>query len=136
MQSIEWRSKKLKEAGVLLAWIVGLFLIAGLAWFFTRPLRTGMMIRNINTVLRNSQEFRQLEGRVKADRGGTWYSVRNSEDRALIFSIMTDGILAPYLLFVSPQGEMARPIPLGIHSARMQERLPPEVLQILLREKK
>jgi hypothetical protein len=64
----------------------------------------------------------------------------------VVFSIMTDGILAPYLLFVSPRGEMGEPIPLGAHSAQMLERLPREVLQTyrkrllagdaLLREKK
>ncbi|GHV80136.1 hypothetical protein AGMMS49944_19270 [Spirochaetia bacterium] len=136
MQSPERRFKKLKEAGVFLAWIAGMFLIAGLAWFFSRPLRTGLMIRNINTVLRNSPDSRQLEGRLYDSQRGTWYSVHNSEDRAVVISIMADGILVPYLLFVSPQGGMTPPIPLGSHSARMQERLPREVFQTVLREKK
>jgi hypothetical protein len=140
VQNAEWGSKKLKEAGVFLGWLAALFLIAGLAWFLSRPVRTGMMIRNINSVLRDTQEFRQLEApladesipRLKAAKAaqlGTWYSLHNSEGRAVVFSIMAEGILAPCVLFVSPKGEAGRPIPLGIHSAQVLGRLPRGVLQ-------
>ncbi|GHV75614.1 hypothetical protein AGMMS49942_04350 [Spirochaetia bacterium] len=140
MQNTEWVPEKLKGAAFFLAWLAGLFLIAGLAWFLSRPVRADISMRNINTVLKNARELRQLEApladksipRLKAAKAaqlGTWYSLHNSEDRAVVFSIMTDGILAPYLLFVSPRGEMGEPIPLGAHSAQMLERLPREVLQ-------
>jgi hypothetical protein len=157
MQNAEWVSGRLKEAGVFLAWLAGLFLIAGLAWFFSRSVRTDASMRTINTALRSAREFRQVEApladksipRLKAAKAaqlGTWYSLQNSEDRAVVFSIMTDGILAPYVLFISPKGEAGQPLPLGAHSARMLERLPPELVQTysnrlvaaeaLLREKK
>jgi hypothetical protein len=140
MQNAEWISGKLKEAGIFLAWLAGLFLIAGFAWFLSRPVRTGASIRNINTALRTAGEFRQLDAplvdksiprlkKAKASQLGTWYSLQNSDDRAVVFSIMTEGILVPYLLFVSPKGQAGPPIPLGAHSALMLERLPREVLQ-------
>jgi hypothetical protein len=140
MQSAEWASEKLKGAAFFLAWLAGLFLVAGLAWFLSHPARTGAGIRNINTALRTAQELRQLEApladksipRLKAAKAaqlGTWYSLHDSEDHAVVFSIMADGILAPFVLFVSPKGEVGQPIPLGAHSARMLERLAPEVLQ-------
>jgi hypothetical protein len=152
-----WSSEKLKEAGIFLGWIAALFLLAGLAWFFSRPVRTGIIIQNVNTSLRAAREFRQLEApladksvpRLKASKAaqlGSWYSLSNSDDRAVIFSIMVEGILAPYVIFVSPQGAMGQPIPLGAHSTRILERLPKGVLktyinrllagEALLRERK
>ncbi|MDR2073560.1 MAG: hypothetical protein LBP60_09040 [Spirochaetaceae bacterium] len=151
-------SKKLKELGIFLGWIAGLFLIGGLAWFLTLPVRRRILIRNVNNSLRTAKEVRQLEAPFAADKPvprwqaakaaqlGSWYSLSNSEDRAVIFSIMVEGLLAPYVVFVSPQGDIGYPIPLGAHSAQILDRLAPEVLQTyidrlaegeaLLREKK
>jgi hypothetical protein len=136
----EWISGILKGVRGFLGWLAALFLIAGLAWFLSRPVRTSVMIRNINITLHNTQEFRQLEApladksipRLKAAKAaqlGTWYSVSNSKDRAVVFSIMDDGILASYVLFVSPKGEARDPVPLGAHSAQALQRLPRGVLQ-------
>jgi hypothetical protein len=136
----KWGSENLKEAGVFLGWLAALFLVPGLIWVLSGPVRTRIIVRNINSSLRASQELRQLEApfadksipRLKAAKAaqlGTWYSLNSSEDRAVVFSIMADGILAPCVLFVSPRGELGPPIPLGPHSARVLERLPREVLQ-------
>ncbi|GHV30986.1 hypothetical protein AGMMS4952_18840 [Spirochaetia bacterium] len=157
MQNTKWSSKELKEAGIFLAWIAGLFLIAGFAWFLSRPARTGMSIRNVNAALHNAQVIRILEApltdksipRLKAAKAaqlGAWYSLYNSEDRAVVFSIMAEGIPAPCVIFISPQGGVEGPVPLGVYSAQVLERLPPGVIQTyrnrlaagaaLLREKK
>jgi hypothetical protein len=144
MRRAEWISKNVKGAGIFLGWLAGLFLIAGLAWFLSYPVRTGMVIRNINTFLRNTRESRQLEAPLadksvsrlkaaKASQLGTWYSLQSGEGRAVVFSIMDGGILAPFVLFVSPQGEMGSPIPLGTHSARVLERLPRGILQTYIK---
>lgn len=154
----KWVSEKLKGLGIFLGWIAGLFLIAGLAWFLTRPVRIRILIRNVNNSLRIAEEVRQLEApfaadksvprwkAAKADQLGSWYSLHNSEDRAVIFSIMVEGLLVPYVAFVSPQGDIEYPIPLGAHATQILDRLAPEVLQTyidrlaageaLLREKK
>jgi hypothetical protein len=140
MRKVEWVPEKLKDVGIFLGWIAGLFLLAGLGWFLSRPVRTRIMIRNINSTLQGEREFRQLEApltdksipRLKAAKAaqlGTWYSLRNNEDRAVVFSVMAEGILAPYVIFVSPRGEMGDPIPLGAHSARILKRLSQGVLQ-------
>jgi hypothetical protein len=64
---------------------------------------------------------------------GAWYALSNSEDRGVVFSVMADGILAPFLVFVSPQGEAGQPIPLGAHSAKIMDRLPQGTLQTYIR---
>jgi hypothetical protein len=127
---------ELRDAGVFLGWIAGMFLIAGLAWFLTRPALAGSAIRHINATLSALGETRKLEAPLVFDRSvprrkaaraarlGVWYALANSEDRGVVFSIMADGILAPFLVFVSPDGEPGQPIPLGAHSALIMDRLP------------
>jgi hypothetical protein len=136
-----WVKGKLKETGVFLGWIAGLFLIAGLSWFLTRPARSGSAVRHINDTLRAIGERRELEAPLIFDRSlprrkaakaaqlGTWHTLSNSEDRGVVFSIPVDGILAPFLVFISPQGEASQPIPLGAHSIQIMDRLPQGTLQ-------
>jgi hypothetical protein len=70
---------------------------------------------------------------AKAAQLGNWYALSNSEDRGVVFSIMDDGILAPFLVFVSPRGEAGPPIPLGVHSARIMAGLSQGTLQTYIR---
>jgi hypothetical protein len=133
--------KGLKQTGIFLGWILGLFLIGGLTWFFTQPMRTKGIIRNINSSLRSNEETRQLGGVLVPDKAiprpragkaaqlGTWYTLVNSVDRAVVFSFLSGGMMAPCVVFFSPTGEMSAPIPLGVHSVRVLERLPQGVLQ-------
>jgi hypothetical protein len=148
MQKINtlWLKGELRELSVFLGWIAGMFLIAGLAWFLTGPWRGGNVVRQINALLGEIGETRELEAPLarsrifdkpmprwktaKASQLGNWYALSNSEDQGVVFSVMADGILAPFLVFISPQGEAGRPIPLGPHSARIMDRLSPGTLQI------
>jgi hypothetical protein len=139
--SPSWLKGELREIGVFLGWIAGMFLIAGLAWFLTRPARAGSAVRRINATLSALGETRQLEAPLVFDKSmprwkaakaaqlGNWYALANSEDRGVVFSIMADGILAPFLVFISPQGEVGQPIPLGAHSVQSMERLSQGTLQ-------
>jgi hypothetical protein len=132
---------ELKEIGIFLGWIAGFFLIAGLSWLLTRPARGGSAIRHINESLRAAGETRELEAPLVFDRSlprrraakaaqlGTWHTLSNSEDRGVVFTIPAEGILAPFLVFISPQGEASQPIPLGAHSVQIMDRLPRGTLQ-------
>jgi hypothetical protein len=136
-----WVKGELKELGVFLGWIAGLFLIAGLSWFLSSPARSRSAVRHINDSLKAMGEARELEAPLvfdrslpwrktaKAARLGTWHTLSNSEDLGVVFSIPADGILAPFLVFISPQGEAGRPIPLGAHSIQIMDRLPQGTLQ-------
>jgi hypothetical protein len=139
--NVTWLKGELREIGVFLGWISALFLIAGLAWFLTRPVRSGSAVRHINASLSVMGEDRELEAPLVFDRStprrkaaraaqlGTWYTISNSEDRGIVFSIMAEGALAPFLVFISPQGEAEQPIPLGAHSVQIMDRLSPGTLQ-------
>jgi hypothetical protein len=136
---------ELREIGVFLGWIAAFFLIAGLAWFWTRPARSRSTIRHINASLSAMGETRELDAPLvfdksvprrraaKAAQAGTWHSLSNSEDRGVVFSVMADGTLAPFLVFISPQGEAGQPIPLGAHSAQIMDILPQGTLQTYIR---
>jgi hypothetical protein len=132
---------ELKEIGIFLGWIAGLFLVAGLAWFLTGPLRAASAVRHINASLSARGETRELKAPLVFDKStprrkaakaaqlGNWYALSNSEDRGVVFSVMAEGILAPFLVFISPQGEAGEPIPLGAHSVQIMDRLPQGTLQ-------
>jgi hypothetical protein len=132
-----WFKGELRETGVFLGWIAGMFLIAGLAWFLTRPARAGSSVRHINASLQAIGEKRELDAPLVFDKSlprwktakaaqlGNWYALSNSEDRGVVFSVMAEGILAPFLVFISPRGETGQPIPLGAHSAQIMDRLSP-----------
>jgi hypothetical protein len=136
---------ELRELGIFLGWIAGMFLVAGLAWFFTGSLRSGNAIRHINASLKAMGETRELEAPLGFDKSmsrrkaakaaqlGNWYALSNSDDRGLVFSIMDDGILAPFLVFISPEGEAGQPIPLGAHSAGITDRLSQGTIQTYIR---
>jgi hypothetical protein len=140
-----WLKGELRELGVFLGWIAGMFLIAGLAWFVTRPLRAGSAVRHINALLEGLGEARKLEAPLdrsrifdkpasrrktaKAAQLGTWYALADSDDQGVVFSVMDGGVLAPFLVFISPGGEAGQPVPLGAHSERVMNRLSPEILR-------
>jgi hypothetical protein len=138
-----WLKGKLKEIGIFLGWIAGMFLIAGLAWLLTGSLRAAGAVRHINDALEAAGETRKLEAPLrgpgaflsrrrsaKAAQLGNWHVLSGGEeDRGVVFSIMQDGILAPFLVFISPGGEAEQPVPLGRHSVRIMDRLPPETLR-------
>jgi hypothetical protein len=139
-----WLKGELREAGVFLGWIAGMFLIAGLAWFLTRPLRSGSAVRHINASLKAAGETRTVEAPLgfdksvprrkaaRAARLGNWYALAGSEDRGVVFSVMADGILAPFLIFISPQGAAGQPVPLGAHSVAIRDRLSRGTLQLFV----
>jgi hypothetical protein len=132
----EKRRFGIRDMGILAAWIAGLCLAGGLAWFLTQPLRNSFVIHTVNRTLERSGESRRLEAPVSpwgkngaAFQLGSWYTVREETGRAVVFSIMNDGILAPYAAFLSGQGTAGPFIPLSVHAERLLDRLPREVLQ-------
>jgi hypothetical protein len=147
MQKVDtiWVKRELREIGIFLGWIAGMFLIAGFAWFLSRPARARSAVRHINATLSYMGETREVEAPLvfdrslprrkaaKAAQAGTWYALSNSDDRAVVFSIMADGVLAPFLVFISPQGEAGQPLPLGAHSVQIMDRLSRGTLQTYIK---
>jgi hypothetical protein len=101
---------KTRNITLLAAWIALIVLLGGALWFFTQNLRYSRLLRSVNAVLESAGDTRRLE-RIppdvpKRNALGFWYYEETSLDRALVFSVMNDGILQPCLAWFSPEGSV------------------------------
>jgi hypothetical protein len=129
---------RLRDGGILFAWIAGILLVGGLAWFFTRSLRTRVLMRSVNGILLSMGDSRRLAAYLPspaepARPPGVWYTRSDSAGRAVIFAVMDYGIQASFAVMLSPRGDLEALIPLSSHAERVQERFSPEFLQLYLR---
>jgi hypothetical protein len=134
------RSSGLKDMGVLLGWILALVFIGGLFWFLTQPLRTKVIIRSVNRVLESFDESRRLDAAIpprslpgRTVQLGSWYTLSESGGRAVIFPMMSEGILAPFIAILSPGGTVDALLPLSLNAARILERLPQGTVRTYIR---
>jgi hypothetical protein len=125
-----------KDGGIFMGWLAGLILIGCMMWVFTQPLRSTALMRSANRVLLEAQDPRRLGEPLPlaALSGtmapiGTWYALTGSGDRAVVFSVIADGICASYIAMISNQGRVESLIPLSGHL----ERLPREILRPYIR---
>lgn len=109
-----------KDRGIFAAWIAGTLLIGSLLWFITQPLRNRLLQENVNTLLAAMGQPYSLEAVVSRaelpETGvplGTWYHLRNSDNRALVFALMSGGIRIPCIAFVSSAGKVTEIVPLN-----------------------
>jgi hypothetical protein len=123
-----------------MGWAAGMILIGCMAWFFTQPLRASLLMRSANKVLLDIQDPRRLENPLPLSamsKGmvplGTWYGLAGSGDRALVFSVIRDGIFVSYIAMVSGQGRVESLIPLSGHAAQILERSPREFIRPYIR---
>ncbi|MDR3171702.1 MAG: hypothetical protein LBU17_08775 [Treponema sp.] len=134
------RHDDLKDMGILIGWIAGLILIGCLLWFFTQPIRIQILWSSLARVWQ--EDSRRLDAPIP--RGGlpegvlslgTWYTLVDSENRALVFSIMADGMQAPCIAVVSPTGTVVEGdlIPVNRYSKQILEQLPRGIRNIYLR---
>jgi hypothetical protein len=97
-----------KELGVLGAWVLGALIIGFSLWFFTQNIRAGLLQENVNTVLASMGRQVFLDEEIKVSQGafplGTWFTIRNSNNFALVFAVMSDGIRFPCVALVSDAG--------------------------------
>jgi hypothetical protein len=97
----------LKARGLFIGWIAGILAVGGGMWFYTQPLRSTILLQTVNQVLETVQDSRRLEERIPPSVSwgqipwGNWYTLADSEDRALVFSVMNQGIFIPCMAVVS-----------------------------------
>jgi hypothetical protein len=97
----------LKVRGLFIGWIAGILMAGGGVWFFTQSMRSTILLQTVNQVLETVQDSRRLEGRIPHTVSwgripwGTWYTLADSEDRALVFSMLNQGIFIPCMAVVS-----------------------------------
>ena len=130
----------LRDAAILAGWITGIVLIAGIAWFFTQPIRDRFVITAVNQVLQQSGDSRRLglpvsPGTLHAgvSRLGSWYILHGADEgtKAFVFTFIAEGTFFPALAVVAPEGTTVEEfIPLSNHGERVFRQISPEILRL------
>jgi hypothetical protein len=116
----------LKDLGVFAGWIVGIILLGGLVWYGTQGARASVMIRSVNMALAAQDEPWRLKSPLSfrsSPEQGSRFSLVETNGRAVVFSIISDGTLVPFAALISPEGKVEKLVPLTNNSAQVQERL-------------
>ena len=136
---IPWlkESFALKEIMIILGWIIGLVIIAGLFWFFTQPVRSRFLINAVNQVLEQSGDHRRVlepisRGSSRSHGLGRWYYF-SDETRVYIFTFVGEGTFFPCAAVRTAEGRIEEFIPLSRHGQKMFVRISPEILNIYSR---
>jgi len=138
-----------KDALMLMGWIAGLILIAGLCWFLTQPVRSRFLCNAVNRVLEESGDSRRLGEPVSPGMHdlfgmGAWYTVTEAgsglagsgggvfSDRAMIFifTFIGEGTFFPCAAVVKPGLGVQEFIPLNSHGVKMMKLISPGILKI------
>ncbi|MDR2102683.1 MAG: hypothetical protein LBP42_01120 [Treponema sp.] len=120
----------MRDKAVLMGWIGGLLLLGALLWLTTHPLRLRYIGEAVNGSLISRGDPRRLGAAIprrQIPRNfislGTWYVLENSPGRALVFSLMAEGVQVPCAAIIAPEGEVEELIPLNRRGEQMLNRL-------------
>lgn len=151
-----------KDAALLLGWIAGLIIIAGLVWFLTQSARNTFLLKAVNQVLEQSGDSRRLEaplppGAYKTFLSGMgiWYTisenavqqaknslkpVNSNKDgfdpggrRAFVFTFIAEGTFFPCIAVVNSGGKVEEFISLNSYGEKILKRLPAEIIRMYTR---
>jgi hypothetical protein len=95
------------------------------------------MVRSVNKVLaRSGVDFRLnrafsawgQNGRVMQI--GTWFSLSSSGKRAVVFPVMSSGVMTVFLAVIANDGAIETLIPISEGAVKAGERLPPETFAL------
>jgi len=137
---------KMKDTLILIGWISGIIIIAGLCWFLTQPLRESYLVKSINKVLEQSHDLRRVGEALPAlsPGMGSWFAMTNAAGkrrdnarealsegtRACVFVFIAEGSFFPCIAVVSPGGAVEEFIPLNSHGKRILKQVSPGILKI------
>jgi hypothetical protein len=129
-----------KQWGLFAAWIGGLVLTGILFWGLTGSLRSQIMVSSVNKVLDRSNSPYRLDRAVgalgkpgRAMQLGSWFTLRNTGGRAVVFPLMTGPNAAAAMALLSPEGKVESLVPLSTSAVQLFERLPAGVIQLYIR---
>jgi hypothetical protein len=134
---------RIKDVSIFIGWIGGLLLIGGLCWFLSMPVRNRLLMRAVNQVLTRSGDSRRLDAVTPpseltpgALRAGTWYNLafsRTGGSRAVVFTLVAEGLFFPCAAELNREGRVEEIIPLSRHGEAALRRLSPGSIQIYVR---
>jgi hypothetical protein len=130
-----------RNAFLTFAWIASVILVGTLLWFFTRTVRTGVLVRAANRVIARTGETRRLQAPAGRAAGlGTWFTLVElpsgspAEGSVLVFTLFRDARTAACAAFVDDRGGFEKFVPLGDYAAQVMEDLP-ETVRAVYRER-
>jgi hypothetical protein len=140
LQKPEGPFPDMRDKAVLAGWIGGLLLLGALLWLATQPLRLKYTGEAVNGSLSSRGDPRRLGAaipRKEIPRNliplGTWYALEDSPGRALVFSLMAEGVQIPCVAIISPGGKVEELIPLNRRGKQMFNRMPGGVIRAYIK---
>jgi hypothetical protein len=129
-----------KQWGLFAAWM-GAFMLAGiLLWGLTGNIRSQVMMSSVNSLLARSDSPYRLDRQIgalgrpgRAMQMGSWFTLKNSSNRAVVFPLIAGTNIAAVLVLLSPEGKVESLVPLSINAAQLFERLPAGAIQLYIR---
>ena len=123
-----------KDSMIILGWVSGLIILAGLCWYFAQPVKTRFLVNSVNQILEQSGDTRRVLNTIPREnsRGnglGRWYNFSDGT-RVYIFTFIGDGLFFPCAAVMKADGRVEEFIPLGRHSTRMFQRISSEIIDI------
>jgi hypothetical protein len=129
-----------KQWGLFAAWMGAFMLVGILLWGLTGNIRSQMMISSVNRVLARSDSPYRLDRQIgalgrpgRAMQLGSWFTLKNSSNRAVVFPLMAGPNVAAALALLSPEGKVESLVPLSINAVQLFDRLPPGAIQLYTR---
>ena len=128
----------LKDRAILAGWILGLVLVASVAWSLTFSFRLNVLMNATNRALAAAEDTRRLDEPLPRSSQtrellGGWFSVAGSDSLFFVFAIMRDGVLIPHGAEVSGDGRIVEMIPLGNHARHAVDRVPQGLIDVYAR---
>jgi hypothetical protein len=129
-----------KQWGIFAAWIGGLVLFGILIWGLTGPLRSQVLTMSVNKILDRSGNPYRLDRAIgalgkpgRAMQLGSWFTLRDTGGRAVVFPLMAGPNAAAVMALLSPEGKVESLVPLSTSAVQLFERLPAEAIQLYIR---
>lgn len=131
---IEFFVAKAGDKGLVLLWCCVFSLILLLLFLLSAGPRTRLLENEVNKALLQKGDSRSLDAPItpwlmdgSAMQLGSWWTIRGSENIAVVFPVIRDGIFAPFLAIIGTNGTIEL-IPLTRNAAVLHERLAPGIM--------
>ena len=136
---ISWLEEKklLKDTLLVLGWVLGMIILAGLFWFFTHPMRSRFLANSVNQVLEQKGDYRRVlepvsMRNIRVYGLGRWYTF-TGDTKIFIFTFISGGTFFPCAAVETIDGRVEEFIPLNRHGERVFSHIPPELINIYSR---
>jgi hypothetical protein len=129
LQKIRHFFAHMGEGGIFALWVVAIVLSGSLIWGLTNQVRANVTIQAVNRHLAEIGEERRVVSAIdsfalsgRATQAGMWCRL-SSNEKAVIFPLITNGIFSPCLGIINSEGNLANIIPLSANAKTAVERI-------------